>query len=151
MTRFLPLMLVLAGCAASLRGTIAQDGEHTLLEEVDGTASRLRLKKSARLLAYLDGELVEVEGTRSFGAVGVDTWRVIEGVSGLPAYVGRLDRRGNEIAVFDHYAQTWFLLESDVLQEMTPFVGLPVLVEGYLGANQRIRVVHYQVLSEDEH
>jgi len=150
MTRLLPLILLLSGCAVTARGYIHQDGSKTVVRTPEGGELTLRRNRISRVLRFLDGELVHIEGTKSFGRVGLDRWRVLEGVSGLQAVVGQLRPYGLSLVVVDSWSGNSIALEDAVMSEMSPFIGYPVLIEGYFDG-QSLRVVHYQVLSRDEH
>jgi hypothetical protein len=46
----------------------------------------------------------------------------------------------------DRNSGAYYLLDPDAALELSPYVGLPVLVEGYVEGAHRVRVLYYRVL-----
>lgn len=148
--RWTLLFLLLSGCAVALRGTVTNDDGRTSLAETSGDVHTLRLRSTAQLLRFMEGELVDLEGSKSMGRVTVRNFRVLESSAGLPVWLGLLQERRGELGLVDYMSGGWFSLERDVFEEMAPFVGAPVLVEGYVEGAHTLRVVHYRVLVDGE-
>lgn len=120
------------------------------MQELDGEQTPLRLRGDHRVLGFLDGETLELTGTRLMGRLRVREWRLIEGVSGIPAYIGTVERYGQQLVLREYNSGARVLLEPGVTAELGPFIGKPVMVEGYIDESSRLAVVHFQVLVEGE-
>ncbi len=148
--KWLLLVCFSAGCAVSVRGAVVPSGDNVVLRELTGDQTPLRLRGDARVLRFLDGELLELSGVQSWGRLRVVEWRLIEGVSGIPAYIGIVERYGQQLSLREYNSGAQVLLEPDVTQELLAFIGKPVMVEGYIDASNQLAVVHYQILVEGE-
>jgi hypothetical protein len=148
--KWLWLVCFSAGCAVSVRGAIVPSGDNVVVRELSGEQTPLRLRGSARVLRFLDGELIELSGTQSWGQLRVQEWRLIEGVSGIPAYIGIVERYGRQLVLREYNSGARVLLEPDVTQELLSFIGKPVMVEGYIDEHNQLAVVHYQILVDGE-
>ena len=134
----------------STRGIVSPQPSYIAVQQMDGTQTRLAFRSADHVLQYLDGELIEVRGRRSFGRLHVSDWRLLESRSGLPVWLGVLEQRGRELLLFDHNTQSWLTLEDNVVEELFPYRGKPVLVEGFSDSLGIIHVEYYQILVEGE-
>lgn len=148
--RWFMLMTMMTGCAMSVHGTLAPVDNHMTVRAISGEQTRLALRGEAAVIEFMGGELVQLDGTRAWGRLRVKEWRILEGASGLPAYVGRLRVVGTQLVLQDHFSGAVFALADTVTQELRPFVGQPVMVEGYIDPTYRLEVMHFRVLVEGE-
>lgn len=145
------LALGSGGCAVHLVGLVGPDDDRgTVLSTLEGQQYRLSLHGEARPMRYLDGHLCEVDGTTSFKRVRVGAWTVLEGLHGLPVWVGVLEWRGVQIGMHDRNTGAYVFLDEEGADVLAPYVGKPVLVEGYVEGAHRVRVVYYRVLADEE-
>ena len=124
--------LILAGCATHAIGIVAPADDGVHLSTVHGEDYRLVLDDEARPLGYLDGHTAEVEGAASFGRLRVQEWSVLEGLHGLPVWVGVLQWRQGDLGLQDRNTGAFYYIDPDNQEVLEPFVGTPVLLEGYV-------------------
>jgi hypothetical protein len=142
-------LLLVSGCPFHDVGLVRPVDDTTTLEDIDGFTYRLILTDAdAAPLHYLDGHTADVWGTRLFHNVHVTDWKVIEGLHGMPAWVGTLEEKGVQLAILDRNSKAWYVLDRDATESLEPYVGKVVLVEGYVDGAQRVRVVYFRVLAE---
>jgi hypothetical protein len=143
------LALLASGCAAHVKGLVRPlaDGG-TLLETTEGDAYHLNLAGDAKQLGYLDGHLVEVWGKGSRSKLNVEGYHILRGVTGMTVFTGPLVMRSGELTIQDRYAQGFILLDDSSLADLLPYLGKPVLVEGYVEGAQRVKVVKWRVLAD---
>lgn len=137
---------VSSGCAAHLTGLVDRSADGLSLSTPEGRHYRLVAVGDAAPLVHLDGHIAEVEGRRVFRTVTVTDWSVPQGLHGMPAWVGTLERRGVQLGLSDRNSGTFWWLDPVAAETLAPYVGVPVLVEGYVEGAQRIVVVYYRVL-----
>lgn len=143
-------LCLLVGCATHVTGLVSPiDGRPTLTES-DGRSVRLVLSAASSPLGYLDGHLTEVWGRRGLGRLVVEDWKVREGLHGLPAYVGELNAQGIQLGLEDRNSGAYFLIDELASEDLAPFVGRTVLVEGYVEGAHRVRVLYWRVLGDTE-
>lgn len=145
MRRLALLLPLLGACATTLRGLV-EPGPPLAVRTLDGEAHRLRLGPRAEWLRHLDGHSVEVRGPRALGRITVREWQVLEGRNGLPVWIGVLERRGVQLAMWDHNSGAYYRLGPSAEVALGAHVGSPVLVEGYVDGAHLVEVVHYRVL-----
>lgn len=148
------LMLLLTAplpaCATHLIGLVTPTERGTTLTEIDGTRYRLVLGPDSAPMAWLDGHLAEVDGQLVFRRVHVTDWKVPEGLHGMPAWVGALEEVGVQVGMHDRNSGAYYLFDEDASELLHPFLGLPVLIEGYVEGAHRVRVVYFRVLAAEE-
>jgi hypothetical protein len=110
-----------------------------------GVVRPLALEPGSGPLAYLDGHLVKLEGTWRRGHIEVGDWRVMEGLHGLPVWVGVV-RAGPRLSLFVPDSGVTYNLDQDASSELAGWVGRTVLVEGYVEGGVGIRVMYYRPL-----
>ncbi len=136
------LIIVLAGCGRRLTGLISPGDLGPRLTTPEGRELSLIVEGDARGLGALSGWLVEVRGARAFGAVRVADWSIVSGPADLPAYVGRLERRGLMWGLTDRSTGAFVVFEG--WPELP--VGALVAVEGWIDGPHRVHVVAVTVL-----
>jgi hypothetical protein len=146
------LVLAFGGsaCATHQTGLVHPAAEGADLETMEGERYHLILVREATELAWLDGHVLEVWGRRIAHAITVTDWRVSEGLHGMPAWHGLLDERGVQVGLLDRSSGAYYLVDDLAADTLRPYVGLPVLVEGYIEGSHRIRVLYFRVLAEHE-
>lgn len=145
------LAVLLGACQVHLRGAVTQSDAGPELTEPEGRVRGLILADDAQPLAYLDGEGVELDGVARFGRVRVTDWRITDGTHGLQVFVGPLERRGVEVAVWDRNSGGVVLVDEAAAGALAAHSGQPVLIEGFVEGAQRVRVVYYRILAAQEH
>jgi hypothetical protein len=140
--------LLLTGCPFHETGLVRPTDEGTVLETPTGDQFRVVTAGQAAPLAALDGHTTEVWGTRISRRVHVTDWKVLEGLHGLPAWVGELDQRGIMIGVQDRNSGAYYLVDPDSAETLKPYVGKTVLLEGYVEGAHRVRVLYFRVLED---
>jgi hypothetical protein len=138
---------VLGGCAWKGEGLIEGRPLGPVLMTSTGQELRLVLGEQDRSLAELDGHLVMIEGRRALGALQVREWTLPEGVHGMAAWVGRLERRGAQLGLLDRNSGAYYVLDPDAWDALEGAVGAEVLVEGYVDGPHRVKVLWYRVLT----
>jgi hypothetical protein len=109
----------------------AARGEGVELRLLDGGAYVLRLSDGTEPLGYLDGHIVQVAGRRVGRKVKVERWSIVEGLSGMPVYVGIVRRQGEGVALIDRQTGETWGLDPTASATLASWIGKVVLVEGY--------------------
>lgn len=139
--------LGLSGCAWKGEGLVHSDGPGAWLETSTGQRMRLLFDAERAPMRHLEGHILAIEGTRIFKNVRVSDVRIPSGVTGMPVWFGRLERRGMMLGMTDYNTGgSYFLFDADVYEELAPFVGEFVLIEGYVDGPHRVRVMQFEVL-----
>ena len=141
------IVLLATGCATHAIGLIEPEGPTLVTQE--GKEYRLVLGPDSRPIAALDGHTVEIDGLRSGRRLRVTDWSVLEGVHGLPTWVGVLERHGGNLGLLDRNSDAYYLVAPEAIDVLTPFVGQVVLLEGFVEGAHVVRVVYYRPLVED--
>ncbi len=145
------LLLAQAGCAAQTMGIVHPAAPRgVVLDTPQGERYRLGLPRDAHPMRWLDGHLVEVEGTRIFKHLRVEGWSVLEGRHGLPVWVGPIEVRGSQVGMQDRNSGSFVFLDERAVPVLSPHAGRVVLVEGYVEGAHRIRVVYFRILADTE-
>ncbi len=123
----------LSGCAYHGSGVVrpAAEGEGVELQQLDGTTLKLALPTGSEPLGYLDGHIVRVEGSRAGRTLTVRRWSLVEGLSGMPVYVGVVQRMGSGVGLVDRQTGEPLALDDRASATLAPWIGRVVLVEGY--------------------
>jgi hypothetical protein len=56
--------------------------------------------------------------------------------------------RGVQLGVQDRNSGAYYLVDEAAVQDLEPFIGKPVLLEGYVDGAHRIAVLYYRVLAQ---
>ncbi len=147
--RLFPLLLALSGCATTIRGYL-DPGPPVVVRDLTAKAHRVSLPGDATSLRYLNGHSVEVVGSKVLGRLRVKEWRILEGLNGLPVWVGVLERRGMQLGMHDHNSGAYYLLDEDANEALMPHVGQVVMVEGYVDGAHHVAVVYFRILAAPE-
>lgn len=142
----------LAGCGSvHAVGVVEPLGDRPGVRVVtmEGDRYRLNTAGAAAPLAYLDGHMVDVRGPFVLGRLRPTEWTVIEGRHGLQTWVGVLQTKGIQIGMNDHNSGSWYFLDEEGAAVVRPYVGLPVLVEGWVEGGHRVKVAFFRVLTAD--
>ncbi len=140
------LLPLLAGCAAHVRGFVVPTDSGTAITTLAGEEYTLVLSGQSAPLAHLDGHLTQVDGQRIGRSVRVAQWRVIEGLHGLPVWVGAVQRFGAQVGVQDLASQHVIWVDEAAARALAPHLGDVVLVEGWVDGPQRVRVAYWRPL-----
>jgi hypothetical protein len=135
------------GCAVHVIGLVHPEDGTTVLETLEGERYVLAATGDARPLGYLNGHEAEIRGTRLLGAVRIRSWKVTDGLHGMPTWVGVLQTHGMMLGLQDQNSGAFYLVDPDAARELLPYVGLPVLIEGYVEGAHRVRVIYYRILA----
>lgn len=114
-----------------------------------GDSYRLSLDADSDPLRFLDGHFTEVDGLRTGKRVRVEEWRIIEGVHGMPVFVGKLSRQPPLLGMDDHTTGSYIRLDEKASKTLEEHVGDVVLVEGYIEGANLVKVVYFKVLTGD--
>lgn len=117
------------------------------LETSTGGRLKLVYGERDRALARLGGHIVVLEGHKMFRTLKVQSWTVPEGLHGMAAFIGTLERRGVQLGLTDRNSGAFYLLDEDSWQVLAPFEGEEILVEGYVAGPHVVKVMHHQVLT----
>ncbi|MEQ1571514.1 MAG: hypothetical protein ABMA64_38155 [Myxococcota bacterium] len=112
----------------------------------DGSREPLVLVGSATGLRQLDQHLVELDGRKGFGKIQVTAWRALEGPHGLAVYVGPVQRLGVQIGIADPSTGQLLVVDERAARELSPWLGDPVAVEGWIDGPLHLQVVGWVVL-----
>ena len=152
MSRLVPVLsfaVLMGGCAVSARGVVRPDATGPSMVTLEGRTVSLRVGEGrTRLIEYLDGEEIAVEGRRFLGPIRVQEWTLKEGTHGLQAFVGTLEQRSRGVGVLDHGSQAFYTIDEGATDDLIGALGKPVLLEGYVEGAQAVRVVYYRVLAD---
>ena len=135
-----------SGCAYHATGLVHPANVGAVFTEWDGDEHALVLSGDAVWLAALDGHTAEIWGQKAAKHVVVTAFRVHDGLHGLPTWVGLLTTRGVQLGIEDHNTGAWFAIQEDANAQLFPFVGEPVLIEGYQEPDERVRVMYWRPL-----
>jgi hypothetical protein len=141
---------LMSGCATHVIGVVEPTDPGTMLTTSTGQHYRLALGREASPMRWLDGHMAEVSGPRVGRRIQVKEWKVIEGLHGLPVWVGVLEARGVQIGLHDRNSGAYYFVDQDAVDTLWPFLGEPVLLEGYVEGAHRVRVVYFRVLADNE-
>jgi hypothetical protein len=120
-----------------------------MITSSEGRSRDLVLQKGSEAMRFLDGHEVELEGTFRRGSIHVEQWQVTEGINGLPVWVGELRAVRDGYGLYDRRAATMFALDRSGGEEMSPYLGRQVLVEGYIAGTMTIKVVYFRPLFDE--
>jgi hypothetical protein len=156
--RLATVLVVLAaqvGCAVTARavGRVVQVDGQPWLETSQGDRARLQWRAShasAEGLRYLDGHLVEVEGRGTKRAIDVSRWTLVEGLHGISAWAGVLIADGPRLLLEDAGNGVTVALDRQAAGELLPFVGRPVLIEGYVEGTMGVKVLYWRALFPED-
>lgn len=140
------LMLALAGCTWKGEGLIESTPLGPRLMTSTGRHFKLVHGPADAALPGLDGYRVLIRGRRVLGTLSVREWEVPEGVSGMPVFIGTLERRGVQLGLTDHNSGAFVLFDSASWEELGEFVGQTLAVEGYVDGPHRVHVLVFEVL-----
>lgn len=144
------LGIATGGCAFHAEGLVGPEGAVTVLNTLDGERYRLALdSEDTRPLAFLQNHTTEIDGTRVFRVVHVTDWKVLEGLHGMPTWVGVLqDQGGRNLGITDRNSDAFYVLDEGATGLLRPELGKVVLVEGYVEGPHQVHVVYYRVLAD---
>jgi len=142
--------LLRSGCPTHALGIVEPANPGTTLTTSTGMRYRLALGLDASPMKWLDGHMAEVSGPRVGKRIRVKEWKVVEGLHGLPVWVGELEARGVQIGLQDRNSGAYYLVDQEAANTLWPFLGEPVLLEGYVEGAHRVRVVYFRVLADHE-
>lgn len=140
--------MLASGCHFQGSGVIepAARGEGVELRSLDGAAFVLRLSDGTEPLGYLDGHIVQVVGSRVGRSVRVQRWSIVEGLSGMPVYVGVVQRHGLGVALIDRQTGETWALDEAASATLAGWIGKVVLVEGYATGTQQLTATAWRPL-----
>ncbi|MCB9678440.1 MAG: hypothetical protein H6737_25290 [Alphaproteobacteria bacterium] len=138
----------LSACAWRGEGLVHGAALGPMLETSTGERYKLVYGEDDRMLAYLDGHMVVMEGRRIGRTLKVGEWSIPAGLHGLNVWYGTLERRGVQLGLQDRNSGAYYFLGPDVTDALAPYVGEDVLVEGYVVGNHLVKVLHHQVLAK---
>jgi len=140
------LLSLLVGCQAHVRGILPEAGY--ALEAPNGATVRLRVDPAVSPeIEFARGLLLDVTGKRGIGGLRVSGWWVAEGAHGLQAWWGLLQRGDDgRLALLDARSGEPLALQTEATDALTPWIGRPVLLEGYLEDTRAAVVVYYRPL-----
>lgn len=147
MLRFLPLLALLSGCAVNHTGFVHGFGDTAEIRTLDGVAHPLKLGEDAAPLGYLDGHTAEIEGIKVFRTIHVRSWRVHDGLHGLPTWVGPLVRYGAEVGIQDRNSGVFYYVDPRAARDLEPWIGEIVLLEGWVQDARRVTVAYFRILA----
>lgn len=116
---------------------------------MDGTVLPLALDEGSAALGYLDGHIVQVEGGRVGKKVHVRRWSVLEGLSGMPVYVGVVIRTGGGAGLVERRSGERWTLDPKASATLLPWIGKIVLVEGYATGTGQLTATAWRPLDSD--
>jgi hypothetical protein len=137
-----------AGCAFHGAGLVHPGDNGTTLNEMDGKEIALRLDEDSAPLGFLDGHSVDIEGRRFGGRVHVTSWTVLDGLHGMPVWVGQVMRAGSGIGVDDRNSGVFHYVDEDAAVTLAPWIGRMVLVEGYIDGPHKIHATSWRPLAD---
>jgi hypothetical protein len=140
-------VLALGACAFHETGLVHAGAASTMLETPEGKSYRLILVGEAAPVAFLDGHLADIRGTRTFHTVAVRDWKVAEGLHGMAAWVGVLEQTGVQIGLLDRNSGAYYVVDRDGADVLYRYVGEPVLLEGYVEGAHQVHVLYFRVLA----
>lgn len=135
-----------AGCTAHVRGLIAPVDGRPVVTTIEGKRYGLVLFGDAAALAALDGHLVQVDGPHALGLLGVTRWRVLDGLSGMTPWIGRVAVLGSQVGLEERGTATFYWLDDQTSRALRDHPGALVLVEGYVDGPHRIRALSVRAL-----
>jgi hypothetical protein len=142
------LFVAVGGCAWKGEGIVTRAGQSAVLTTSTDDRYALRVdddQEGGRLLVQLDGHLVALTGKKLGKRVRVDEWSIVTGLHGMNVWIGRLERQGNQLGLLDHNSKAFYVVSRDAREELAPFVGQDVLLEGYVQGAHEVSVLHYEV------
>ncbi len=140
------LLILLSGCSAHIQGLVEKRPLGVWMQTSEGKNYQLLTDPSVSELAYLEGLIITVDGRRVFRKITVTDYTVREGLHGLQSWVGVLEKRGIQIGLQDRNSGSFFFVTRDSVSTLEPFVGKPVLLEGYVEGAHEVTVMYYRPL-----
>lgn len=124
------VLLLAQGCTYTVRATgLVSTVEGALtIQGSNGKSRPLLAEGDAAALHWLDGLLVDLDGTLRKGVIEVASWRITEGPHGLSAWTGIVVKtpRGYALDVHDQGGR----LTLGRSASLEAHLGRPVLIEG---------------------
>ncbi|HMV69065.1 MAG TPA: hypothetical protein PKA64_19620 [Myxococcota bacterium] len=141
----------IGACAVPVRaiGVIRPTAEGATVTSTEGRSRELILDGDAEPMRWLNGHTAEVEGRTHGRAIRVDRWHVTEGLNGLPVWVGRLAARPGGLMLVELDGGAAFGLDDDASEQLAPWIGRIVLVEGYVESTLGIHVMFFRPLFDE--
>jgi len=131
-----------------MTGIVRPVGGGAELTALDGVTVKLALDQESRMLQYLDGHTVTVDGQRSGRRLRVGSFSVVEGLHGMQVWVGRLEASGGGMGLLDRNSGMFYVVDEEAEEIFRGQAGVPVLVEGFVNGPNQIKVMFYRALSE---
>ncbi len=145
-------MSLLLGCAfhVTRAGLVAPTPTTVFLDGYQGGRVALVLDETSAPIRYLQGCVVEVEGTRTPAGLVVTDWRVKDAGDGSSGFVGVLQAYGARVLLDDRNTGTTLVLDDQQAPELRRFAGDPVLIVGTIVGPGQVRVMAWRrLLPED--
>jgi hypothetical protein len=142
----------LSSCAIPVHGigTITTSGLKTMITSIEGRERTLKLDGANASMHYLNGHEVEFDGIWRGSSIDIGSWRVNQGINGLPAWVGEVRVVQGHVVMYVFADGIYVAFDEESEEVLEPHLGHIVLVEGYMQNNVGLRVVYYRPLY-DEH
>ena len=138
----------LSGCAVHTSGLVQTPAGQVRLLTRENHRWRLRAGGESKRLERLDGHIVEIVGLRILQTVWVSDWSVSQGLHGMQAWTGTLESYGLQLLIADRKSGAQYVLNRDAITDLAPFIGAPILLEGYIEGPQQIHVLYYRLLGD---
>lgn len=146
------MLLVFAlGCALHVQvaGMVRPDGASVWLEGYRGERTPLLLGEDSGPVRYLDGCVVEVEGTRTPAGLVVESWHVRDAGDGSGGFVGTLRSYGSRLVIDDRNTGTTLVVDDEQVPQLRAWAGQPVLLVGTVVGARVVRVMAFRVLAPE--
>lgn len=135
--------LLLTGCAWKGEGLVERTPTGPMLRASTGRSYRLAGGGEQGLLGRLDGYRLILEGRRVGKVLTVKSWTVPEGLTGMPVWLGRLERKGVQLGLVDHNSGAFYLVHPDNWPDLEGFVGENIVLEGFVDGPHVVRVLQF--------
>jgi hypothetical protein len=140
--------LGVAGCTTVLRGHVEHPDGDTVIVTEHGKSVRLTFNEETAPVARLDGDLIEVRGSKALGTLHVVDFVVIDGQHGLQVWVGPVQMSGLSLGVADRNSDRWYPFDASSVPDLRARLGQMVIVEGWLTPDFHVHVAYTRVLGQ---
>ena len=143
---------LLLSCAFHVRqsGLVDPDGASVYLRGYSGGRIPLVLDEDSAPVRFLQGCVVEVEGTRTPAGLVVSNWSVKDAGDGSSGFVGTLHAYGARVLLEDRNTGTTLVLDDAQAGALRAYDGAPVLVIGTVVGAGTVRVMAWRLLQADD-
>jgi hypothetical protein len=142
-------IFILWGCSLhhNAKGLLYQDGRRLSIGTSEGKEYFLHAGEDANYLRQLSGCGAKVDGVRIGRHIMVKKWHITDAGDGSEPFIGTIVRQGMKFILQD--INTGHKIEILNGDELSNYIGQPILITGIVVGPHQIRMMTYKLLTTD--